>query len=100
MMLKGWWGMSEERAIYTVEQENEWKALMREQQTKAIRASVSRCKRRVRKLAVDGIGAAAGVVCAFALLRVWQGGAVMELIGAALVCFCLCVAAVLLRAGE
>jgi hypothetical protein len=78
MMLKGWWGMSEERAV---------------------RVSVARRRLRVRKLAVDGIGAAGGLVCAFALLRVWQGGSVMELIGAGLVCFCLHVAAVLLR-GE
>jgi hypothetical protein len=66
----------------------------------AVFAGAARRGLRLRRLAVDGIGTAGGLVCAFAGLRIWNGGDAVELAGAALLCFCLCVAAVLLRAGE
>jgi hypothetical protein len=67
---------------------------------RVVRVSVARRCVRWRRLAVDGIAAAAAAACAFAGVRVWQGGDAVELIGAGLVCLCLCVAAVLMRAGE
>jgi len=67
---------------------------------RVVRVSVARRCVRWRKLAVDGIGAAAAVVCMFAGVRVWHGGVALEIAGAALVCLCLAVAAVLLKAGD
>jgi len=67
---------------------------------RVVRVSVARRRLRWRRLAVDGIGAAAAAACAFAGVRVWQGGVVWELAGAALLCLCLCVAAALCKVGE
>jgi len=89
--------MSEEREVYLAGANDRQR-----QRRETVFAGARQRRQRLhwRRLAVDLVAGAAGGCCFYAGLRIWHGGDAVEIAGAALLCFCLLAAAVLLQAGD